>query len=342
MMMLEPLLNELRAEGHLTVEVLPPVSAETGVSHWILGLQIIGGWLAAIFLLLFLGMGAAPFIKGASSWMILGLVMTALAGVLLRRINNADGTVLRQFLLVASLAGQGALIVGAGDYGRVSGSAAYAMIALYEVVLLLWVGWMPHRLVAVLVGAGALVVALDQTFSHQLMRYWVGVYWLVVCLLWYSEKRWRLHRQADVLYALASGLSLLCCLGTLAPVLGFYSDFRFLAAPVSVVSIGFALLMARPLLSNARQLFAILLLVAALGVTWKASAIGMGGLLLVFGFAQGRRWLMWLGGAMLVFGVGRFYYDLQLTLLYKSGLMVLGGALLLAVRALIGVQEENP
>jgi uncharacterized membrane protein len=49
---------------------------------------------------------------------------------------------------------------------------------------------------------------------------------------------------------------------------------------------------------------------------------------------------MWLGGALLLFGVGRFYYDLRLTLLDKSGLMVLGGAALLAVRALLVGHEE--
>jgi len=42
-----------------------------------------------------------------------------------------------------------------------------------------------------------------------------------------------------------------------------------------------------------------------------------------------------------VFAVGRYYYELQFSLLLKSGLMVLGGLLLLAVRALIAGREDR-
>jgi len=67
----------------------------------------------------------------------------------------------------------------------------------------------------------------------------------------------------------------------------------------------------------------------------------MGALVLIFGFARSRRWLMWLGGAMLVFAVGRYYYEMQLSLMLKSGLMLLGGLLLLAVRVLILGREDR-
>lgn len=61
--MLEPVLNELRADGYLRGESLPPPSFEAGGSHWILALQVIGGWLAAVFMLLFLGMGPCHWSK---------------------------------------------------------------------------------------------------------------------------------------------------------------------------------------------------------------------------------------------------------------------------------------
>jgi len=338
--MLEPLLNELRAQGHLDGEATPP-HPEAGVSNWILALQVIGGWLAAIFMLLFLGMGAAPLIKSASGWFVVGLIMTALTGLLMGRV---EGTVLRQFLLVASLAGHGALLVGAGMFAKGEGGAFF-MIALYETVLLLWVAWMPHRLVAALVGAGALAVALDLSFTHELMRYWVGLYWFVVCLLWYLESRWQAQRNGAAIYALACALTLLCFVYTLSrffdhEFFGLHKGFRLDAALICGVSAAFVLLLSRPLLNSPRHLLATVLLIVALGVTWQAPAVGMGALALVFGFARGHRWLMWLGGALLVFGVGRFYYDLHLTLLYKSGLMVLGGVLLLSIRALIVKRED--
>jgi hypothetical protein len=341
--MLESLLNELRADGHLVGEPAPPHPAEAGVSNWILALQVIGGWLAAIFMLLFLGMGAAPLVKGASGWFVVGLIMTALTGSLIGRVQ---GTVLRQFLLVASLAGHGALLLGAGLFGKGEGGTFF-VIALYETVLLLWVAWMPHRLVAALVGAGSLAVAFDLTFAHELMRYWVGLYWFAVCTLWHLESRWQAQRNGAAVYALACALTLLCFVYTLSQFFdheffGVHKGFRLDAALICGVSATFVLLLSRPLLGTPRQQLAVALLIAVLVVTWPAPAVGMGALALVFGFARGHRWLMWVGGALLVFGVGRFYYDLHLTLLYKSGLMLLGGVLLLSIRALIVGREELP
>lgn len=363
--MLESLLNELRTEGHLRGEVSPPRSSEAGVSYWIIALQVIGGWMAAVFMLLFLGMGAAPLIKGASGWMLVGLMMTALSGLLIRRVvdsGHSEAMVLRQFLLVASLAGHGALIVGASLLGKGEGAIAFVLIALYESVLLLHVTWMPHRLVAALVGAGALVAALDTALTQELVlmvaaldmalaqdlvRYSVGIYWFVACLLWHLESRWQAQRYGEAVYALACALTLLCFACTPGGFLehhlfaAWHQNFRFDAALISVVSISFVLILARPLVNSAKNLFAALLIAAALGMTWQAPAIGMGALALIFGFARGRYWLMWLGGAMLVFAVGRYYYELQLSLLLKSGLMVLGGLLLLAVRALIVGREDR-
>lgn len=66
--MLEPLLNVLRTEGHLRGEVSPPKSSKAGKSCWIIPLQVICGWLTALFIQLFFGMGAAPLIKGAEDW----------------------------------------------------------------------------------------------------------------------------------------------------------------------------------------------------------------------------------------------------------------------------------
>jgi hypothetical protein len=348
-MNLESMLDELRAEGHLRGEVSPPQSSEAGVSHWIIALQVVGGWLAAVFMLLFLGLGAAPLIKGAAGWMVVGLLMTALSGLLIGRIldsGHSRAMVWRQFLLVASLAGRGALIVGASLLGKGEGAIGFVLIALYESVLLLRVAWMPHRLVAALVGAGALVAALDMVFAQELVRYWVGIYWFVVCLLWLLESRWQAQRYGEAVYALACALTLLCFAFTASgflvhPFFALPRGFRFDAALTSAVSIAFALILARPLLNSARNLIAAVLITAALGVTWQALAINMGAMVLIFGFARARRWLMWLGGAMLVFGVGRYDYELHLSLLLKSGLMVLGGLLLLGVRALILGREDR-
>ncbi|MFA7291597.1 MAG: hypothetical protein WC023_05025, partial [Rhodocyclaceae bacterium] len=61
----EPVLDALRAAGHLSGEVAVP-DAEAHVSRWILALQVMGGWLASLFLLSFVGLAASAFVKGGS------------------------------------------------------------------------------------------------------------------------------------------------------------------------------------------------------------------------------------------------------------------------------------
>jgi len=343
----DALARQLHAAGHLPDPAWPPVdAAQAPVSHWITALQIIGGWLAAIFLLGFLGAGATALIRSAAGWAVVGVLITAgIAWPLMR----AKGTVLRQFLLVFALAGHGALIVGAGMFSERGNGLPFLILALYEAALLVWVAWMPHRLVAALVGGGALVVALMATFSERFFfmpgfGWWAALYWLAAGLLWLQEARWLPRRHADVFAALACALALLSLGYALLQLPDFPGrssfsnlDMCLLAAANAVLIV----LLARPLLPNARYRIAIALLLAALALTWNAPAVGMGGVALALGFARGRPWLMWLGGAALAYGISRFYYDLHLTLLIKSGLMVLGGALLLAVRALFDGKDAT-
>ena len=334
--MLDSLLAELRAGGHLHGETPPVAPADAAASRWIIGVHMLGGWLAALCVLLFLGLGVAPLIKGATSWAVLGVCMTAAAGALVAR---CQGVVGRQFLLVASMAGHGALLLGVEVFGQVK-SVGFFVLAAYEVLLLLWVAWMPHRLLAALIACALLAFGCAELFSPEAARYLFVAYWLATCVLWMSARRWLLSRHAEAVSALAWALTALCCAYALSPVL--FGEFRIPMGArridligLCAANIALVLWLARSWLATPRVLAAIVLLLAAIGATWQAPAIAMGGLLMVLAFAQGRRTLLWLAGGLLVFGVSRYYYDLQLNLLYKSGLMVLGGGLLLAVRALL-------
>jgi len=337
---------ELHAVGHLRVAAWP-AAPETPVSRWIVALQILGGWLAAVFLLGFVGLGLAPLVHDAGGWIVVGLLLSAGVAWPLQRVKN---TVWRQFLLVVALAGHGALIVGAVmTQANHDNGLSYFILALYEAALLAWVAWRPHRLVAALVAGGALAAALTVTVGdrHAFMLvagWWAALYWLAAGLLWLGEPRWQAQRLADALAALACALALLSlgfALLELPDVLGRDVLPRFDRGLLAAVNAVLIVLLARAVSRDARHLAAVALLLAALGATWNAPAVGMGGVALALGFARGRPWLMWLGGAVLVYGVSRFYYDLHLSLLLKSGLMVLGGALLLAVRALLGPGEVS-
>jgi hypothetical protein len=353
----EALARELYAAGHLNAPEWPAMADAAPESRWIAALQIGGGWLAAVFLLLFLGFGALWSIRDASGWIAVGLLLSAGVAAPMMRTQSAA---LRQFLFALSMAGHGALVVGIfmfNKHGDTGWAVAALAVALYEAVLLVWVAWPPHRLVAALLCCGALALALYLTmpggWRTAKSGWWFGFYWLAACLLWLREPRWLSIRHAEAIMALAAALGLLSLIyalflrsaheffGTFHSSASASGSFGFSLSLLMLAAVNavFIVLLARGLPRDMRHLGALALLLVALALTWKAPAVGMGAVALTLGFARGRAWLMWIGGAALVYGVGRFYYDLNLSLLHKSGLMALGGGLLLAVWALLG--REN-
>ena len=348
----EALFEELRAAGHLR-EVAPLTgnafdalafereclarSVDEGhVSRWVLSMQICGAWLSALFLLLFLGLGAAPLIKGAGGWIAVGLLLSGGAAGLLR---VCMGSIRRQFLLVASLAGHGALLLGASLFDSGHGSS-FVLVALYEALLLGVVAWRPHRMVAALLCCGALLAGVYLLASPEAMQRSFVLVWLAATLLWANEGRWQGVRQAEAIEALGWALTLFALWFALfgLPWYGFVSAAyggRFSREALSVVSLVMLFWQGRHLMRVPRTASALLLLLSALAAGWQAPAMVMGALLLVLGFARGARGLAWVGGAAFVFGLSRYYYDLEVTLLIKSVLLIAGGALLLGARALL-------
>lgn len=348
---LPALADELRAAGlwRGDASALPAAltaSAEDAVaSRWVLALQIGGAWLSAVFLLLFLGVGVQALIKSATGWLMLGGALTALTGLAIGRLH---GPLLRQFLLVASLAGHGALLLGAESFASGSRGGVFLAVALYEAVLLATVAWRAHRLIAAMLTCVALLGAVATWGDALAVRAAFVACWLVAVLLWAGEQRWLGYSCGAALEALALALSLLAIGYALFALTDGYFGFgrpggmrgawsqRLLCA----LSLAGLLWLARGV-RGGRMLAGIGVLALALAATWQAPAIAMGAFLLAFGFARGRTALAGLGGVLAVFAVGRYYYDLQATLLVKSALMVGGGALLLAARAFLLVREQE-
>lgn len=337
--MTESLLATLRQRGDLAPDAPPPPEA-AAESRWVLGLQMVGGWLAAIFLLLFLGAGTAPFVHSAGGWLVIGLILTVLAGFGLRQ---TSGTLLRQFLLVISLVGQIAVIIGIGDSKFGLREYNGILIAAFEAAVFFAVPWGPHRLIAGSLALFALSTAgFRNMFGYRdgAMLPFVTAYWLFACLLAQTEARWRALRAAPLLGMLLAALLvnvMLYCATALFRPLAFEPGFTGHADTWGLVLIVGAALFAlgNDIWRGWRALLAGLLLAAALALTWRAPGIAVGLTVMLFGFRRGHGWMLWLGGLLVLVAMNRFYYDLQLDLLYKSGLLVGSGILLLAMRALL-------
>ena len=342
---LEALDRELRAAGlwrgdaerGVAQALATPPDAAAG-SRWVLALQIGGAWFSALFLLLFLGIGVDALVKSATGWLCLGTLLTASCGAVLGRLR---GPVVRQFLLVASLAGHGALLIGVVDLGREAQGGAYLGLALYELGLLYWVGWRTHRLIAALMACAALSGALYAWHADWAVHWLVVLFWALAVALWLEEARWQACRTGGAIEALARAFAWLALVDAFfgfswRTVAGSWAlNATWPRACLCALSIAGMLWLLRGALRSPWLLAGVALLGGALGVAWQAPAIAMGALLLAVGFARGRPALAGLGGVVCVLALGRYYYDLQATLLVKSGWMVLGGALLLAARALL-------
>ena len=343
------LLERLHAAGYLESDELVPNRLEPPSSLWIGALQMIGGWLAALFLLVAVGVGLSSITNNAPGRIMLGVLLGVTTVFYLQRAARA--AFLRQFALALHLTGQALFMWGCISPDSL-GNSALVLGALAEFTLLRFAA---SRSIAILAGLCALYLArlalLKLGFDHafSVMIYTSFAFYLFAGLLWWREKDWLSKSYGESVYALAWAFSLT----SLATVLGFFMPInsylfyglfahdaayatnlqtvQFLFCASSVV---FAFLLALPWLKNPYYSAALLLSLAVLVLTWRAPALGVGALFLVFGFRRAHGLLSLLGGLLFVLGVSRFYYDLQLSLLAKSVLMVFGGALLLAIREL--------
>lgn len=345
--MMAQLIDELRRRGDLQGE-LPPVPVGVSVSRWIVALQVAGAWLAALFLLIFVGLGAGAFVRTGGGWMVLGLIVTAAAAFGLRA---APGMVLRQFLLALSLAGQGAFALGVAEKSGWRVVDAWWAVAVFEALVFVAVGWAVHRLLAGLLVLWALQLALAEPlhgdpFGAGVSGWLLTAYWGAACGFWSLESRWRVLRQAEMLARMATALVIYCLVNVLARFAldlggaGLLGASRHAAGSSVVVSLVCLISLGWPLWQGRRG-WLLLASLAGLGVaTWQAPGIAMGLVAMVVGFGRGHRWLLWLGGAVMVAAIGRFYYHLPVGLLEKSGLLALGGVVLVALRALLNSEAR--
>lgn len=346
-----PVLEELRAAGYLTGDAPLPEAglAEHGVSRWILALQALGGWLASFLLLAFVGLGASALVKGGTGWLVLGVITTAFAGWMLQK---AEHVFVRQFLLPFSLAGQAAFAMGAVELGKGGG---WWLVAGFELAVCAGVAWPMHRFLAALamlfaVQAASAGPSFGVGGSAGFGAWLSPLYWAAACVLLADELRWRVSKAAPAIAAVAAALAVYCLASVSLPLAfelggaGWASNRLqpgLMQTGLPLVSFACLAWLGRSRWRSPRGVLLLAALGAGMAVTWQSPGVGVGITALVLGFANGRRWLSWLGGIVALAALGRFYYFLPVDLLSKSGYLVLGGVLLLAVRLLLARESRH-
>ena len=330
--------DRLDAAG--VVEGAAPSAAVEAVPGYVRAMVGIAGWIAACFLLAFIGGAVAFAFRTGGASVTVGLVLCAAAIALLW--SFAAREFVAQFALALSLAGQAMVVVGLFALFPRQDRVVYAIITAFELALALAAPYSIHRTWSALVAAMALLFALITLRVSFLFPALVAAGFVAVEL---NEAR--LARHADIWQPVSAGLALSLLL--LVPATLAFSLFgelvgtralhdtatawRGSALVALVLIVTVAMLLARNgVRLGGRAGVATLAACVALAAAWQVPAIIAAVIVVITAFASGRRALVGLGLVALAATLGHHYFSLDGTLLAKSASLIAAGAVLLAAR----------
>jgi hypothetical protein len=342
MIKLRAVLDQLVAEGLAksdSLESIAPALAvdETTSNPWyVRALVGISAWIAAALLIAFL-LGGTSILSSAPAAIATGLVLCAIATAIRRFASEAVFGV--QLALALGIAGQA--LLGAGVAGQ-SESLPITVLAvvMLEAALIAIYPDSVQRFLAPIVIAAALVA---------LLLHWelpAAIHLLVTLLAAGAAALW-LHESA-LASARAEPIGRPIGYGAIVALLGILCLGITESIPIPrwwLSSIGLLLVL---LAIEYHILFRATLRPDAVVARWLAigtvlvsvPALWMPGILaativLALGFQRGNRILLGLAAIFLVIFLIAFYYNLEVTLLAKSLLLLVAGLLLLGLRALL-------
>ncbi len=254
-----------------------------------------------------------------------------------------------QFVFACSLAGQAQIMFGVIESTDNNQLIAAALLVL-EVVMFVLTGIRSQRTVAVFIACGALLWLLgQQTWIYALPALSATAAWL-----WLNHLRW--YKYTGYLQPAATGLTLALWLAIVLVLLinstelpwwdinqaAWQARLWIAAVLTSLVCLALAwqLIQQNTQKTQLRYIaIAISLGVALLNL--KMLGLAPLCLLLCIGIAQAHTRLIWLNLCCLVGYLMLYYYSLNNSLLYKSILLCISGAVLLALYAVLSRYTRN-
>lgn len=336
------LLTQL-AERNVPVRTEQPLPAalsganDAESSPWyVKALVGIAAWIAAFFLGTFFGV--AGLIDSKEAMLIWGAILAVGAVVLKRWAHNSIFWGQLAFAFV--LAGQGLLVGGFiwwnEEMSQLVTNTAFFVIALELVIFGLYPDAL-HRMLSVLAMVGALLVVL---YDQKLFEAIHAVTLLLasgVVAVWQGEFRLLASRLAPFKAPLGYGFALALfglCLFSLVS-LWEITDWWLSAAALALVLLylAFTLLreLDRPVFSPV-GLWAIGAVALFCVPAYQTPGILAAVMVLVLGYWRGNVLLMGLATVFLLFFLSAYYYNLEITLLNKSYILMGTGLVLLVVR----------
>lgn len=324
---IQEFVQELRARGVVAPDAPLPADLEEPRPWFLALLQAVAGWLAGLFMLAFLGMLFRPDGNGA----ILTLGIALLVAAWLLYYADRRAVFLDQLALAISVAGQlavgwvifstleqelptcvGLLVLQAGIFFIMPNKMARTLATLFACVA--WVFTVRFLLRPgageqnFFDGEGAVQFPLFGAWSVPLG--WIATWAPVVLALWWlvkSEGRWMTNYLRPYARPALAGLLLGASLAAI-----WTEPFTYLVMGDDDLGLRFSLWALFPLLSIAVAMFAAF-------QSYRVQSFGLLGIAILAALVH----------------LARFYHLYGTTLLWKSGIMIVTGALLLAASVLL-------
>lgn len=336
-MTIQQVLEQLALTGNFEADRQPEAAAVLAAAGhstpwYIQGLIGISAWIAA---LCFIGFLAIAGLVDSEAGLIIGGIIFTLAAVALKWALPRS-IFAGQSALALGLAGQALFIVGIGSQTESAAAAAFAAIVL-ELVLIVIYRDSFQRLLSTLVIVGAVVVLFFEWDIQEAVHLLILLLAALMLFIWEQETYLSTTFWAEVYRPVGYGCAV-ALLALLAPsIVGDLEIEWWWLSAIGLLALLLVLeyLILTELGLNWRHPAVLALLAGTLLLLWPAwQSPGILGALLVLlvGFRGGNRLLAGWAAIFLAVFIIAFYYNLELTLLVKSFMLMGNGVILLMLR----------
>ena len=312
------------------------------------------GWLAAIFILGFIGVGFDFIFKDKSLAALVGIAMIGGAFILLRISKNEF---VEHLGLAASLAGQALLVYAMFEFaGHKDILAVWILLTLLQIILVVLMPNYVHRVFSSFIAA----IAFSMAFTEIKMPYWgSGIVMFIAAICWLKEFKYPVHMEKIRAAGYGFTMALILLKGVAlfgSRIFGYHlseKESEFWTYPwfgeiiIGVVTIYVVWSLLKRYGCILQERTTLVFLIAAIllcVVSLKVQGITVGIVIMILGFSASNRVLLGLGIVSLLFYISTYYYLLDITLLHKSLILLVAGLVLLTLRwfmlRLIPIHEE--
>jgi uncharacterized membrane protein len=329
------------------VGIVQGTAPETGKleSPWYVKVLLaFSGWLAALFLLGFIGQAFEFVFKNNTAAFIIGAVMIGGAFAILRIPKNEF---VEHLALAVSLAGQALVVFAIFDISNRNEKIAWLLVTLLQVPLAVLMPSFVHRVFSSFVAAFSFSIALTIMGWPYVVS---GVVMLLAAWCWLNEFRY--PQQMRKIRAIGYGLVLALIQLKGTALFGHRAmGWRFsrnqselwdkpwigevLIGLVTLYVVWHLLQRYGQAISERLSITVLLCTLLLCGVSMEVQGITVGMVIILLGFAGANRVLISLGIVSLLFYISSYYYLLNATLLDKSQTLLIVGLVLLVVRWLM-------